>query len=133
MEGSNLAESKLDLSGSVSQKKPGAKIVYIDHLKVILIILVVLHHAFITYGAPGSWYFQQKETSLAALFPMTVFVATNQSFFMGFFFFLSALFVEPSYRKKRATRFLSDRLKRLGLPLIFYSLILSPVMNYSVE
>jgi hypothetical protein len=133
MERHNIAEPKIDLSGSVSKKRPGAKLVYIDHLKVILIVLVVLHHVFITYGAPGSWYFQQKETSLAALFPMTVFVATNQSFFMGFFFFLSALFVEPSYRKKGAARFLADRLKRLGIPLLFYSLILSPLMNYSVE
>jgi hypothetical protein len=58
---------------------------------------VVLHHAFITYGAPGGWYYQQKTDHIAALLPMTMFVATNQSFFMGFFFFLSALFVEPSY------------------------------------
>jgi GNAT superfamily N-acetyltransferase len=133
MERNNFGESRIDMNGSVSEKRPGGKIVYIDHLRVILIVLVVLHHAFITYGAPGSWYYQQKETSLAALFPMTVFVATNQSFFMGFFFFLSALFVEPSYRKKGAARFLIDRLKRLGVPLLFYSLILSPLLNYSVE
>jgi len=110
-----------------------SKIAYIDHLKVLLITLVVLHHAFITYGAPGSWYYQQKTTLIPALFPMTVFVATNQSFFMGFFFFISALFVAPSFRKKGVARFLADRFKRLGIPLVFYSLILSPVLNYIVE
>jgi hypothetical protein len=133
MKRNNFGESKIDLNTTVSEKGPGSKIVYIDHIRIILIVLVVLHHAFITYGAPGSWYFQQKTNLLAALFPMTVFVATNQSFFMGFFFFLSALFVEPSYRKKGAARFLADRLKRLGIPLLFYSLILSPVLNYSTE
>jgi len=108
------------------------KIAYIDHLKILATILVVLHHSFITYGAPGGWYYQQKTHLLAAQFPMTIFVATNQSFFMGFFFFLSALFIGSSYRKKGTGKFLLDRLKRLFVPLLFYSFVLSPVMNYIV-
>jgi fucose 4-O-acetylase-like acetyltransferase len=108
------------------------KIVYIDNLKVILTVLVVLHHSFITYGAPGGWYYAEKTTNIAASIPMTLFVATNQSFFMGFFFFISAYFTESSYRKKGAIRFTADRLKRLGIPLIFYSFILSPVLSYLV-
>jgi surface polysaccharide O-acyltransferase-like enzyme len=115
------------------EKSSTAKINYINHLKVLMTVLVVLHHAFITYGAPGSWYYMQKTTHLAALFPMTVFVATNQSFFMGFFFFLSALFIDSSYQKKGTSKFLMDRLKRLGIPLAFYSLVLSPILNYTVE
>src|ERR1700761_1318495 len=86
------------------------KIAYIDNLKVLMIILVVLHHTFITYGAPGGWYYTQKTTQEAALIPMTLFVAVNQSFFMGFFFFLSALFVPSSYDKKGSARFITDRL-----------------------
>ncbi len=108
-------------------------ILYINHLRVLLTILVILHHTFITYGAPGSWYFTQKTTHTGALIPMTMFVAVNQSFFMGFFFFLAAFFSEPSYRKKGAGRFMLDRLKRLGIPLVFYSLVLSPCLNYVVE
>lgn len=117
----------------VSQVASSAKIAYLNHLKVLLTVLVVLHHAFITYGAPGGWYYQQKTDHIAALFPMTMFVSINQSFFMGFFFFMSALFVEPSYKKKGPARFLADRLKRLGIPLLFYSLVLSPVLNYAIE
>jgi surface polysaccharide O-acyltransferase-like enzyme len=109
------------------------KISYINNIKVILTVLVVLHHAAITYGAPGSWYFVQKTNKISELFPLTVFVATNQSFFMGFFFFLSALFVRSSYQKKGTFRFVMDRLKRLGIPLVFYSIVLSPILNYSVE
>jgi surface polysaccharide O-acyltransferase-like enzyme len=127
------AASTETLAPVVSEKPLTGKIVYIDHLKVLCTVLVVLHHAFITYGAPGGWYYQQKSIHLGALFPMTVFVATNQSFFMGFFFFLSALFVGRSYEKKGTALFVTDRLKRLGIPLVFYSLILSPVLNYIVE
>ena len=131
METNKSAETEtLNKAQAVS---PIKKIVYLDNLKVLLTILVILHHAAITYGAPGGWYYQQKTTQLAALFPMTVFVSTDQSFFMGFFFFLSALFVVPSYEKKGAVRFILDRLKRLGIPLAFYSLVLSPVLNYIVE
>ena len=63
---------------------------------------------------------------------MTMFVAINQAFFMGFFFFLSACFISPSYNRKGAGQFLIDRLKRLGIPLVFYSLIFSPVLSYLV-
>ena len=108
------------------------KIHYIDTLKVLLTILVVLHHCFITYGAPGGWYYSEKTTQAAAIVPMTIFVSVNQSFFMGFFFFLSAYFIKPSYDRKGATRFLTDRLLRLGLPLVFYSFILSPLLSYLV-
>jgi surface polysaccharide O-acyltransferase-like enzyme len=111
---------------------PKGKIVYIDHLKVVLTVLVIMHHSFITYGAPGGWYYTQKSTLVGALIPMTLFVAVNQSFFMGFFFFLSALFIPSSYNKKGPTKYLADRLIRLGIPLIFYSFILSPFLSYLV-
>jgi len=108
------------------------KIHYINTLKVLLTILVVLHHCFITYGAPGGWYYTEKTTQTAAIVPMTIFVSVNQSFFMGFFFFLSAYFIKPSYDRKGAVKFITDRLLRLGLPLVFYSFILSPILSYLV-
>src|ERR1700748_723281 len=108
------------------------KIHYIDTLKVLLTILVVLHHCFITYGAPGGWYYSEKTTQAAAIVPMTIFVSVNQSFFMGFFFFLSAYFIKASYDRKGAAKFTTDRLLRLGIPLVFYSFILSPILSYLV-
>lgn len=122
-------------------KMPGAtaaipavktKIYYIDNLRVVLTVLVILHHTVITYGGPGGWYYIEPTTSIGALIPMTLFVATNQAFFMGFFFFLSALFTESSYQKKGTAKFLADRLKRLGLPLVFYSFLFAPFLSYLV-
>src|SRR5690349_12869922 len=109
-----------------------AKINYINNLRVLLTILVILHHTSITYGAPGGWYFYDITANETALIIMTLFVAVNQSIFMGFFFFLSALFTESSYLKKGAAKFIADRLKRLGLPLLFYSFIFSPVLNFLI-
>ncbi len=109
------------------------KILYIDNLKVLLITLVILHHVLNTYGAEGGWYYWQKTTHPAASIPMVVLMTINQSFFMGLFFFLSAYFIPSSYNKKGAVRFVKDRLLRLGLPLVFYSFILSPVLIYLVD
>ena len=108
------------------------KLFYIDNLKILLTVLVILHHSAITYGASGGWYYAQKSTKIAALMPMTMFVAINQAFFMGFFFFLSSYFVTSSYNRKGTGKFLGDRLLRLGVPLVFYSFILSPLLSYLV-
>jgi hypothetical protein len=105
---------------------------YLDHIKIVLTILVILHHACVAYGAPGGWYFSQPTSVEGAKIAMTVFVATNQSFFMGFFFLLSAYFTEPSLLKKGPKVFIQDRLKRFGIPLVFYSLVLSPFMSFLV-
>jgi len=111
---------------------PSQKIYYLDHVKVLLTVLVILHHSFITYGGPGGWYYRQPTTSQAALIPMAMFVSTNQAFFMGLFFLLSAYFIEPSLKRKGTRVYLLDRLKRLGIPLVFYSLIFSPILNFMI-
>ena len=103
---------------------------YIDNIRIWMTVLVILHHAAVTYGAPGSWYYSEKGDSLLIGLTLTIFVATNQAFFMGFFFFLSSFFIPASYNKKGYTQFLLDRLKRLGIPLIFYTLILGPATIY---
>jgi len=105
---------------------------YIDNIRVALTALVVLHHAAVTYGAPGSWYYSEPAQGLLPRLLLTVFVSTNQAFFMGFFFLLSAYFIPASYARKGRWQFMADRLKRLGIPIVFYSLVLTPVMIYAL-
>ncbi|MCE6991197.1 acyltransferase [Dyadobacter sp. CY323] len=111
---------------------PGGKIVYIDHLKVLLTAVVIVHHALVTYGAPGGWYYFEKTERIGAVVPMTMLVSTDQSFFMGFFFFLSALFIPASLKRKGTAVFVKDRFFRLGIPLIFYSFVQATIMNFLV-
>ncbi|PWT74660.1 MAG: hypothetical protein C5B59_10685 [Bacteroidetes bacterium] len=109
------------------------KIAFIDNLRTLLIILVVLHHSFITYGAPGSWYFTEKTNNTLAIGFMSLVTTANMTFFMGLIFFLSSCFIEKSLTGKGTKKFLLDRFKRLGIPLAFYSMILSPTLNYISE
>lgn len=103
------------------------RLLYIDNLRILLISLVVLHHLSITYGAPGDWYYNESQAGSFEALPLSMFVATNQSFFMGMFFFISAFFIVPSLLRKGTTTFLKDRLIRLGIPLLVFFFILSPL------
>ena len=103
------------------------RLFYIDNLRIFLISLVVLHHLAITYGAPGDWYYNETEAGFPEVFFMSMFVATNQSFFMGMFFFISAFFILPSLERKGLKKFVSDRLLRLGIPLLVFYFFLSPL------
>lgn len=106
------------------------RLFYIDNLRIFLISLVVLHHFAITYGAPGGWYYNESQAGLPVVIPMTMFVATNQAFFMGMFFFISAFFIVPSIQRKGTSRFAVDRLLRLGIPMLLFFFILNPLTNY---
>ncbi|NJK93881.1 MAG: acyltransferase family protein [Bacteroidales bacterium] len=52
---------------------------------------------------------------------------------MSLFFFISAYFVPASYDKKGASKYFTDRLMRLGIPLLVYIFILHPVITYGIQ
>ncbi len=112
---------------------PSSRLFYIDNLRILLTVLVILVHLAITYGAPGDWYFTDAPLNdeLSKIL-MTLFVAVSQSFFMGMFFLISAHFASGSIDRKGPTAFFKDRLLRLGVPLVFFVLFLSPLVKYSI-
>ena len=118
--------------GTHVNKKPKQKprIYYIDNLRVFLIGLVVLLHFNITYGAPGDWYYNESESGIPEIIPQAMFNATNQAFFMGMFFFISAFFAAASLKRKPPSSFLKGRLVRLGIPLLVFYFILNPLTVY---
>jgi fucose 4-O-acetylase-like acetyltransferase len=110
-------------------KKP--RLLYIDNLRILLTILVIMHHFAIGYGAPGGFfYWENGPMSDISEILLTLFVAMNQSFFMGFFFMISSYFSPGSIDRKGGAAYLKDRLKRLGIPLLFYMLVIVPLLNY---
>lgn len=107
-----------------------SRLYYIDNLRVFLISLVVLLHFNITYGGPGDWYYNESEAGFPAILFQAMFNITNQSFFMGMFFMISAYFSAASLTRKPIGRFVKDRLIRLGLPLLVYYFVLNSLTNY---
>ncbi len=109
------------------------KIPSIENLRVFLAALVVLHHIACTYAIRGLWYFYEAPGHYLYSGMLIIFVAVNQSFFMGLFFLISAYFTPKSYEAKGAGKYLKDRALRLGLPLLCYFFILSPIICWTVN
>jgi len=101
---------------------------YIDRLRSVMTALVLLHHTAITYGAPGGWFWYELHPSKTITsFLLTLFVSTNQAYFMGFFFLLAGYFTPGSLERKGYGQFLGERFLRLGLPLLAFGLVLGPL------
>ena len=45
------------------------------------------------------------------------------------FFIISSYFCPPAYDKKGAGAFAKDKLKRLGIPFLFYFAVLNPILR----
>jgi glucan biosynthesis protein C len=109
------------------------RLLYIDNLRILLSIVVILFHLAITYGAEGDWGYQEEgQIGMVAAVLMTLFVAICQAFFMGFFFMISSYLSPSSYDRKGIGRYLADRFKRLGIPLLFYQVVIRPLLSYSL-
>lgn len=111
-----------------------SRLFFVDHLRVALVILVVLHHLAVIYGAFTPFYYVEppKLTDPLAYLVLLVFALFNQAYFMGFFFLLSGYFTPGSFDRKGWALFLKDRLLRLGIPLIVFMLVLGPIASIGI-
>jgi hypothetical protein len=115
---------------SSAGKKP--RLLYIDNLRILMTVLVIMHHFAIGYGGPGGFFYTEDGSmSDISFILITLLLAINQSFFMGFFFMLSSYFSPGSIDRKGAGMFFRDRLKRLGIPLLFYMLVVVPPLSFA--
>ncbi len=115
-----------------NEKPKKTRLFFVDNLRILLIILLVLHHLAITYGHSGMWYYLEGRPDDITVLVATLFTAVNQAFFLAFFFMIAGYFTPGSYDRKGAWPFLKDRLLRLGIPLLFYIVIIDPLIGYVV-
>jgi len=103
---------------------------YIDRLRSVMTAFVILHHTAITYGAIGGWFYNELHPSgSTSSMILTMFCATNQAYFMGFFFLLAGYFTPGSLERKGYARFIGDRFLRLGIPLLVFAFFLNPLTD----
>jgi len=93
---------------------------YLDTLRVVLTILVVLHHIGQAYGPTGGAWPVQEATRAAVLSP---FFTVNRSFFMSLFFMISGFLAVGALERHGFRRFVRSRLVRLGIPVLVFGLI----------
>jgi peptidoglycan/LPS O-acetylase OafA/YrhL len=107
--------------------RPPRHIGFLDPIRVLLVLLVIAHHTAITYGGSGDWYYREAGSPEWLKTLLSVFTGTNQAFFMGFFLLIAGYFTPASLARKGTAAFLRDRLWRLGVPILLFAALLSPL------
>jgi len=110
------------------------RIEWIDELRTFTIVLVVNMHACVTYSHVGSWYVNDgPDPDEVPRFLFILWQAHLQSFFMGILFLIGGYFAERSLARKGPRGFLRERLLRLGVPTLFYMVVLNPLINLVIN
>jgi len=120
-------------AAAVVKPAAGSRLAYIDMIRAVMMVLVIMVHAAVTYGSLGDWtYVDPVQDELTSIF-LSIFVLCSQAFFMGLFFFFSGFFTPGSYDRKGVLGFWKDRLLRLAIPTALYTWVLCKVPNYIDE
>ena len=110
-----------------------------DYLRAFVIVLVLWHHAILAYT---TWAFLNPDNPIETFSPVVdiqrwvgfdLMAGFNDTFFMALMFFISGLFVWRSLTRKSARKYLSDRLKRLGIPFAIAVPLLIPLAYYPAQ
>jgi hypothetical protein len=115
----------------------GERLAYLDNLRTLLIAGIIAAHAIMGYTDFGDWTYQDlREVSLSPV-AETVFAIVVASlgglFLMALFFLISGLLTQDSLARKGPSRFVSDRLLRLGIPFVLYTLLIWPLVEWSLQ
>jgi len=115
-------------SAAQSTASTASRVFYLDHLRVALVVLVVLHHVAMVYGGiPPFYYLEPPINDMLAGILALAFVLLNQAWFMGAFFLLAGYFTPGSVDRRGPWSFLKGRLLRLGVPLVLFIFVLNPI------
>ncbi|MDD1700466.1 MAG: acyltransferase [Methanoregula sp.] len=114
-----------------SELMGNVRLLFMDNLKILLAVNVIFLHAGQPYGPGGDWFISQPAAiPLVNIIIIGIFFGLSSSYFMGLFFFISAYFLPGSYDRKGAIRFLTQRMIRLGIPLLVCVTTIIPVLGY---
>ncbi len=109
------------------------RLYYIDNIRWLMIIFVVLTHAAVTYSNLGSWYYTEPANLDALSFAVFgIYLSFTQAYSMGLLFLLAGYFVPGSFDRKGFSKFLGDRAVRLGAPTLIYMLFINTIIVYYI-
>lgn len=106
---------------------PSGRLPWLDHIRTLVILLVVNLHACVTYSHVGDWYLKvPPEPTMGQKIPFILWIGHLQAFFMGLLFFVSGYLAHGALARRGPRGFARERLLRLGLPALAYMLVLHP-------
>ena len=100
-----------------------SRVVYLDNLRYLFVIGVVIQHATMAY-MPSTWWPVADEPSLL----VSAFTGFFDGFLMPSLFFIAGFFAIPSMINKSVPQFIKGKFRRLGIPWLACTLFIGPVL-----
>lgn len=110
------------------QTQNSDRILFLDNLRYLLVLLVVILHATMSYSKFVPWWCVKELNGSTAFFDALLLLL--DVFLMPSLFFIAGYFAVASYLKNGAWRFLNKKFRRLGLPLLIAIPLVSPTFSY---
>ena len=118
---------------SLVAKPLGQRSPSLDYLRATIILLVLFLHTIVGYMPWARFELADYTRSTAPIVDTYTSIVFNllplliNGFFMALMFFISGLFVWKSLVNKGSTFFLTDRLRRLGIPFLVMVGVIMPI------
>ncbi|MCF6170454.1 MAG: acyltransferase family protein [Bacteroidales bacterium] len=103
---------------------------YIDNIRILLTLFVIFIHIAMIYGAMSTWYYTEvKRPDAVTTGVLTIILLLGRSCGLGIFFALAGYMTALKIveYKEKGKNYLASRLLRLGIPLMFFLLVIAPV------
>lgn len=103
----------------------------IDNIRSLMIFLVIVMHAAVTYSHFGSWYYSADPAiTPPLLYVFGFFQAHLQAFFMGLLFLIAGYYAPTSLERHGSLQFAGRRFMRLALPTLFYIFLIHDTVGH---
>jgi hypothetical protein len=103
---------------------------YLDNLKVLLVTGVIVAHAMFAWTAVGTWVLREPSVREPLLSTMELVALVGGLLGLAPFFVIAGALTPGSFARKGPRRFLAHRALRLGVPMVFFVVVMSPFVEY---
>lgn len=121
------------MANDTTAVQPRGRLVHLDRLKILLTAGVITAHAAMSYGAAGTWLYEEDSLSDVTALVLSILVGGGVMFVLGLFFLMSGMLTTGPLRRRGPRRFLVSRLGRLGVPVLAYALVVWPMLQWLVD
>jgi peptidoglycan/LPS O-acetylase OafA/YrhL len=115
------------MAASAPAPLPANRIIFLDKIRYSLVIGVVVLHAACAYAHIIPWW-SVRDPVQRPFFDLLLIVL--DIFLMPVLFFLAGFFALPSLSTQGSRRFISVKLRRLGIPLLLIGLFFVPLISF---
>ena len=127
------AQAETSESAAPAPQMATDRLAHLDNLKIVLSAGVIVAHAAMTYGAVGTWVYEEPSLSDVASGILGALVGAGVMFGLGLFFLMGGMLTTAPLTRRGPRRFLTSRVWRLGAPLVVYAAVVWPVLRWLID